>query len=165
MELINYTLPSILTSGNVVVEVLRGELSLSLDQTYYIGNREDYVTGYCSGLFTLPFNSILIGGLGLGLIPYYLSSNYENKEIDVLENNAGVINVVNQMGYMPSEVTIIEADALSHTTTKQYDIILMDLWWFYDEVFSNDKAAILSNYSTNLTQNGKFYFPISREII
>lgn len=165
MILINYTLTETITSGNVEVSNINGVMSLSIDRTYYISNDIKYAVNYCQEILTTPFNSVLIGGLGLGLLPYYINRSIGVTDIDVLENNSDVINVVNQMNYLGGNVNIIEADALTYTTVKKYDLILMDLWWFNDHILADNRATILSNYANNLNENGKFYFPLSKEVI
>lgn len=165
MKLINHNLTQTLTSGNAKVEMINDVLSFSLDDTYYVDDRATYITSYCYRLGSLSFDSVLVGGLGLGLIPYHLKNNLNITDIDVVENNSGVVSIVNQLGYLNESVDIITADATSYSTVKTYDLIVMDLWWFDDETFINEKQAILNNYSSNLTANGKFYFPLIDEII
>ena len=163
MGLINYTISTPLTSGNAKVEMLDNILTFSLDNSWYVYDKPEYITSFSKDILTTPFDSILIGGLGLGLIPYYISNNFGGKDIDVLENNTGVIDIISQMGYLHPSINIIEADALTYTTEKQYDLILMDLWWDEDSTFLEQKTITLSNYSSNLTPTGTFYFPISPE--
>ena len=165
MKLINHTVNETIVSGNAKVEMINNILSFSLDDMYYVDDRETYITNYCQYLDTLSFTSVLIGGLGLGLIPFFLYNNMNITDIDILENNQGVIDIISQMSYLNTDINIINQDARTFNTSKTYDLILMDLWWFDDQTFIDDKASILSNYNTNLNADGKFYFPISNEII
>lgn len=164
MKLINYKLSEPILHGNVSV-INKGNTDIILfgiDDKYWLIDDVNYINSYCYQMFNFDFNSVLIGGLGMGLIPYYMLNNM-TEDIDVIEINSNVIDVVNQMGHL-GNINIINNDVLIYKPTKKYDLIIMDLWWLTDGVFESQKNNIISNYLNSLNDGGKLYFPITDEI-
>lgn len=165
MKLINYVLEEKLVSDDVEVfqNEKNGNLVLNLYNKFYYEESEKFITHYCHLLDKINFKSILIGGLGLGIIPYYLK-NKGVTDVEVIEKDKNLIKIINQLEYL-NDVKIYEDDAITFNTNKKYDLILMDLWWYPDSNFNNEKNSIIKNYENNLTDNGKIYFPIIDELI
>ena len=103
------------------------------------------------------FGKILIGGLGLGLLPEYAKSVKNCSVIDVIENNQELIDYVD---FLDSPINIIKGDALSYTPDKKYDLILMDLWCEEGDVTQQIQDNIKSNYNSHLETNGKILIPL-----
>tara|TARA_R100001463_G_scaffold51013_5_gene101508 strand:+ start:11379 stop:11894 length:516 start_codon:yes stop_codon:yes gene_type:complete len=103
------------------------------------------------------FDKILIGGLGLGLLPEYAKSVKNCSIIDVVENNQELIDYVD---YLESPINIIKGDALSYTPDKKYDLILIDLWWEEEDVTQEIQDNIKNNYNSYLETNGKIILPL-----
>jgi hypothetical protein len=103
------------------------------------------------------FDKILIGGLGLGLLPEYARSIKNCNVIDVVENNQELIDYID---FLDSPINIIKGDALSYTPDKKYDLILMDLWWEEGDVTQQIQDNIKSNYNSHLETNGKILIPL-----
>ena len=103
------------------------------------------------------FDKVLIGGLGLGLLPQYAKEVKNCSVIDVIENNQELIDYVD---YLESPINIIKGDALSYTPSKKYDLILIDLWWKEENVTQEIQDSIKSNYSSHLENNGKILIPL-----
>lgn len=135
----------------------------SYKNEFYLTDDFLYINGFCKELPMLNFNHVLIGGLGLGIIPYYLE-NYKSCEIDVVENNKDIIDAIYQLNHLKN-ARIIEDNFLSYECEKKYDLIIPDLWWLISEDFEQEKTQIIENYTPHLTDNGKIYFPVIDEII
>lgn len=165
MKFINYNLKEKIVSNNVEIypNNINGKITLNLYNKFYMEETENYITHYCYRLKELAFNNVLIGGLGLGIIPYYLINNNFN-DVEVVEIDNNVINLINQMGYLPN-VMIHNYDATNYETFKKYDLIIMDLWWLPDDKFKEERDIIINNYANNLNLNGKIYIPITDELI
>jgi len=103
------------------------------------------------------FDKILIGGLGLGLLPEYAKSVKNCSVIDVVENNQELIDYVD---YLESPINIIKGDALSYTPSKKYDLILIDLWWEEEDITQDIQDNIKNNYNSYLEDNGKIIIPL-----
>ena len=167
MKLINYKLENgDVTIGNVRLTTREsdGALLLGIDETYWLEDNDLYIYGFCKELPLLEFNSVLIGGLGMGLIPYWIQQNKNVETLEIVEINKNVIDCVLSQGYLQNVVVSID-DALYIDNFQKYDLIIMDLWWILPEDFESQKQQIISNYSNNLNENGKIYFPASQEII
>ena len=115
-------------------------------------------------MLDFKFDSILIGGLGLGLIPYYLENYKSISNIDVIEINQDVVNVVNELGHLKN-TTISLGDIYSYNVTKKYDLILIDLWWLNQDFTEEQRMNLIHKWQNNLTDKGKIYFPIIDELI
>ena len=108
------------------------------------------------------FDKILIGGLGLGLLPQYAKAIKNCSVIDVVENNQELIDYID---YLESPISIIKGDALLYTPNKKYDLILIDLWWEEKDITQEIQDNIKNNYSSYLEANGKILIPlIEKEI-
>jgi len=103
------------------------------------------------------FDKILIGGLGLGLLPEYARSVKNCSVIDVVENNQELIGYID---FLDSPINIIKGDALSYTPDKKYDLILIDLWWNEENVTQEIQDNIKNNYNSYLETGGKIVLPI-----
>lgn len=103
------------------------------------------------------FDKILIGGLGLGLLPEYAKSVKNCSVIDVVENNQELIDYID---FLESPINIIKGDALSYTPSKKYDLILIDLWWEEEDVTQEIQDTIKNNYSSHLEASGKILIPL-----
>ena len=86
----------------------------------------DYIIEYAPELLDVEFNSILIGGLGIGVIPYVVQ---DFAEVDVIENDENIIDIVTQLNHLNENVTIIKGDIFTFTATKTYDVIVLDIWY------------------------------------
>ena len=103
------------------------------------------------------FDKILIGGLGLGLLPQYAKEVKNCSVIDVIENNQELIDYID---YLESPINIIKGDALSYTPNKKYDLILIDLWWKEEDITQEIQDNIKNNYNSYLENNGKIIIPL-----
>lgn len=165
MKVINFDLPNIQQIGNVKIGTRNGILFFSLDDKYFLENNTNYIYGFHHRLRELKFNSVLIGGLALGMVPYYLKNEKKLSDIDVVEINENNIQLINELGYL-KDVNIINDDVRTHKTSKKYDLIIIDTIWEYDaEAYKDIKADIISNYAENLNEGGKIYFTITQEVI
>lgn len=108
------------------------------------------------------WGDILVLGLGLGLLPEYIKINKSITSIDVIESDIEIINIVD---WINSDINVINANEFSHTLSKQYDIIICDLWAEPDDVSQDHKTNLVNNYSSNLKSGGKIIIPISAETI
>lgn len=128
--------------------------------TVYADDHVVNLTHYANQLLDTDFNSILIAGLKLGLIPYVC--NNAGIETDVIESSQELIDTIQPMGYLTG-VNIIKDDVYNWTPTKQYDIILLDLWTCdCGENFETEMANLISKYNQYLNYGGIIYVPINK---
>jgi len=162
--MINKILQNSITSNNVKIYMENNKLNFSIDDAHYLTDDINYPKQFCHRMFDFKFNSILIGGLGLGLIPYYLENYKSIYNIDVIEINQDVINVVTQLNHLKN-TNVLLGDVYSHNVKKEYDLILLDLWWLPEELNETNRMNLIHKYERNLTQKGKIYFPINDVLI
>jgi hypothetical protein len=134
----------------------------------YIENEDyyaDYMLGQCecpgiSQLFDgVETNSILICGLGMGLVPLLANTLY--KKVDVIDNDQELIDYAINREIIPVGVGLFYADAYTYTPSQKYDVILVDLWWDADDISDEEKDMLLSNYENYLNEGGKIILPVT----
>ena len=90
-----------------------------------------YVQQLCEVIHRVPLRrSILVLGLGGGVIPSWFSENTKCTDIDVVEINPELESIARTHFHMPKDINVIIDDAFQwiHTTpAKTYDIIVLDL--------------------------------------
>lgn len=105
------------------------------------------VKTFAKSLINKNFDSILISGLGLGILPFLCQNATDI--IDVVETEKEVIDIVRQIGHLKSNVTIFNESIYNFTPVRNYDIILFDHWMSYaseEEIEKlNDKFNIFLN--------------------
>jgi hypothetical protein len=147
------------TSGDYSIEkhprmnflVLRNSVAnLGTDQPVYI-------LGHNPEILDVEFNSILIVGLGLGVIPYAVQDFCS--VVDVVELQPDVISCVNQLGHLNSKVNLIQGEISAYEPTGKYDVILLDIW--YTDITEELTDQLIEKYSPHLNAGGFLYIPIN----
>jgi len=150
------------TSGNYTIEkhprmdflVLRNSgVQLGTDQT-------GYILGHNPGLLDIDFNLILIIGLGLGVIPYVVQDFCA--VVDVVESQQDVINCVNHLGHLNSNVNLILDDIETYVAEKTYDVIVLDIW--YNEITDELSNQMIEKYTQFLNSGAFLYIPINEGV-
>lgn len=113
----------------------------------------------------ISYNSVLIGGLGIGFLPYWISQNTDCNVIDVIEKNNELASWVQSNNHLDPNINIIVSDIYNYSTSKTYDLILMDLWWGKDfENIDENQPKLVDQFSDNVNQNGCIYFCLTNYI-
>ena len=141
----------------------------------WLKNEEQYANLFlgkcdaCASFFKdsfkdFAFDSVLIAGLGFGLIPQELSEVNKCSKIDVVEINQEIIDYNISSGHLNSSINIIKGDIFEHTTTEKYDLILIDTIWQEAEMPEVKYQELVSRfYNTNLNKEGALYTPVLRK--
>lgn len=165
MRLTNLSLSDSLEYPSVNVRTYNDTIRMTIDNIVYIDDEYRYITNFCTNLSSYTANSILLGGLGLGLICYYVEQNKTFTKFDVVEKKADVITAVNQLGYLSSNVNIIQGDFLEYTPSQSYDLIISDLHWghpTYEPNFESEIETIKNRYTPYLNAGGTLYIPLTK---
>lgn len=126
---------------------------LSIDTTKMI-------SGFAKKLIGLNFNSILISGLGLGIIPYMCQDSTEI--IDVVEIDDKVIELTNSIGHLKSNINIISSNISEYNCEKTYDVILFDHWMDYTS--QQEMLSLQQKFSPFLNEGGLITIPIHEQM-
>ena len=129
-----------------------GEL-VSVDNPYYI-------LEFSSELLNVEYDSMLVGGLGLGLIPY-VSQDFA--QIDVVEINQDVIDLAKQLGHLNENVNIIKNDIFTFSVEKTYDIIVLDIW--YEALTEELSNELIDKFLPFVNEGGFLYIPINYGVL
>lgn len=119
----------------------------------------NYILGYARELLDIEFDSILIAGLGLGVMPYVCQ---DFAQVDVVEIDENVIDLAKKLGHLNENVNIIHDDILTFSVEKLYDIIVLDIWWLAPLERISDK--LIEKFLPNLKDGGFIYIPINKGV-
>ena len=127
------------TGSSFTLKKNDGVSRLSFNETDWIDNADYYADiflGKCEECPTskavydgLSYDKVLVGGLGLGLIPEYLKTVDNCSVVDVVESN--------------------------HTPDKKYDLIIIDLWWKESDITEEIKNTLKTKYLSHLNTDGR----------
>lgn len=110
------------------------------------------------------YGDVLIGGLGLGMIPFALQRNPSVKSICIIEKESDVIELVGKqiielLNISVPHVHIIQDDVFDYPAThaaERYDTIYMDIWPYYGHGMQDDMTRLKQAYAPLLKENGWF---------
>jgi spermidine synthase len=120
----------------------------------------NYILGYSPELLNVEFDSILVAGLGLGVMPY-VCQNFA--QVDVVEINQDIIDLTTQLGHLNENVNIIHDDILTFSIEKTYDIIVLDIW--YEALTEELSNELIEKYIPFINEGGFLYIPINKGVI
>lgn len=124
----------------------------------------------CNPFFKNSFNgfsydTVLIVGLGLGLVPQELSEVNKCSKIDVLEIDQEIIDYTISSGHLNSNINLIQGDIYNYTTTETYDLIIIDTIWYEHEMTDEDYGLLESRLLPNINTGGALYVPIKNKFL
>ena len=124
----------------------------------------------CNPFFKNSFNgfsydTVLIVGLGLGLVPQELSEVNKCSKIDVLEIDQEMIDYTISSGHLNSDINLIQGDIYNYTTTETYDLIIIDTIWYEHEMTDEDYGLLESRLLPNINTGGALYVPIKNKFL
>ncbi len=105
---------------------------------------------------------VLILGTWFRFVPEYVKNTKSPTSVDVVEQDSEIVSIVN---WMHSDINVITHDEWTYSTTKLYDLILVDIFAEPNDVSDDHKTALRNNYINNLKTDGKLLIQISGDII
>lgn len=126
----------------------------------FLGGCDSCSSFYKDSFDGFSYDSVLVAGLGFGLIPQELITEKNCSKVDVVEINQEVINYNNTSGHLDSNINLIQGDIHSYTTSEMYDLILIDTIWQESEMTEDQWQALVTRFTNNLNTNGVIYSPI-----
>lgn len=134
----------------------------------WIDNKENFWVRYSYYMVSSSFDSILIAGLGIGAMPYWVNANTTCSIIDVVEFNEDVISACNDIGHLDSSINVIQDDILTYIPSRNYDLIVLDTWWdgvpCQDEI-DTEKPQLITKYQEYLNEDGALFIPIDGTVV
>ena len=109
------------------------------------------------------YDTVLVVGLGLGLVPYELSEVNGCSKIDVLEIDQEIIDYTISSGHLNSDINLIQGDIYNYTTIETYDLIIIDTIWYEHEMTDEDYGLLESRLLPNINTGGALYVPIKNK--
>jgi hypothetical protein len=120
----------------------------------------NYILGYSPELLNVEFDSILVAGLGLGVMPYICQ---DFAQVDVVEINQDIIDLANQLGHLNENVNIIHDNILTFPVEKTYDIVVIDT--FYEALSEETITLLEEKYMPFINEGGFLYIPINKGVL
>lgn len=111
---------------------------------------DERYTDFCSD-YTGSYDSVLVGGLGIGVIPQWFAQE-KNAQVTVIEQDQELIDEVVSQGYLSSSISFIQGDIFTHTETGSYDMVLFDIWWDESELTQEVQDELNTAYSGSSQQ-------------
>lgn len=121
-------------------------------------DNNNYIYGFANRIVNLKDKRILVAGLGLGLIPFYLQDNCDI--IDIVEIDIDLINIIKNQPYLSNKVKIYNGDITNINLTEKYDLIIIDIFWEVNEKILSEIELVLNNVTKFLVNDGTIYVPI-----
>ena len=109
------------------------------------------------------YDTVLVVGLGLGLIPYELSEVNGCSKIDVLEIDQEIIDYTISSGHLNSDINLIQGDIYNYTTIETYDLIIIDTIWYEHEMTDENYELLENRLLPNINTGGALYVPIKNK--
>ena len=137
----------------------------------WIDNISDYAEVFlgkcksCKGFYKdifegFEYDSVLVVGLGFGLIPNELYTNNKCSIIDILEISQEVIDYNAYSGHLSEDIKIIKGDVFTYDTDDMYDLIIVDTVWKVEDINEDKYETLVSRYYKNLNTGGALYVPV-----
>lgn len=139
----------------------RKNMNVSIHGKAMLGECQD-CGNLSNGLFSdVTWGDVLVLGLGgFGVLPEYIKENKNPSSIDVVEKHQEIVDYVT---WLNSPINIVCNDEWNYSTTKQYDVIICDLFSEAEDVLESHKTTLLNNYANNLKTNGLLVIPRTGE--
>jgi len=97
---------------------------------------------------------ILIGGLGLGIMPLILSKLARVNSILILEKEQEIIDLIwSQLG-LPRHIAVVNADVFEYAPNNCYDTIYHDIWSDIDNQAEKEMQSLKEKYKPYVKENG-----------
>ena len=138
----------------------RDTLQLKPGTYTYLCNEDDFIMSDTTGeiMTNLEFlynakGSILIGGLGLGVMELILSKMENIDSVLVIEKNIEVINLVWDKLKLPPKFAVVQADCFKYVPARLFDTIYLDIWSDISETALNEMLILKNKYFMYLEKN------------
>ena len=145
-------------SYNTSVELHFKQTVSSYSPYPILTDRIEYINGFASKLLQIENKSVLIIGLGLGLMATYLQDKCPL--IHIVELEQELIDIIQSNSYLSSNVTIFQGDIYTYITDEKYDLIVNDIYWDINDQFNINNQYLVSKFSNWLNPDGYIYTPI-----
>ena len=131
----------------------------------FLGKCESCNSFYEESFKDFNYDSVLVAGLGFGLIPNELSEVNKCSTIDVVEINQEVIDYNVSSAHLNSKVNFIKGDIFNYTSSEKYDLIIIDTFWGDGDMLSEEQHQALAEglYENNINEGGALYIPVTHE--
>tara|TARA_Y100000389_G_C17306434_1_gene435655 strand:- start:84 stop:623 length:540 start_codon:yes stop_codon:yes gene_type:complete len=151
-----------------------GVATMKFNDNTYLTNTESYTKLFlgncnkCNSFYkeffdNFQFDTVLVAGLGLGLIPQELIEVNKCSKVDCLEISQEMIDYTHNSGHLNKNINIIQGDIYNYNTLDMYDLIIIDIIWQEYNMSNNQWNSLVSHYDKNLNINGAIFAPVKKK--
>ena len=112
---------------------------------------------------SIQFNTVLVAGLGLGLIPQELIEIYKCSKVDCLEISQEMIDYTHNSGHLNKKINLIQGDVYTYNTLDMYDLIIIDTVWKEKDINDDQWDFLVKKYKSNLNPKGSIFAPVKQK--
>lgn len=139
-----------LTPGTYVVMSDRGGNCIMSDTWMEVGtNRE---------VMQEAHGEVLLGGLGIGLVPYHLQFKEAVDRVTIIEKEPEIIEMISNANILNGKIEVIEADIFDWEPPKGklYNIIFFDIWSSISSDNWEGMKALTKKFKYKVDRNGNW---------
>lgn len=112
---------------------------------------------------SIQFNTVLVAGLGFGLIPQELIEIYKCSKVDCLEISQEMIDYTHNSGHLNKKINLIQGDVYTYNTLDMYDLIIIDTVWKEKDINDDQWDFLVKKYKSNLNPKGSIFAPVKQK--
>ena len=129
----------------------------------FLGRCNKCNTFYKDFFNSIQFNTVLVAGLGLGLIPQELIEIYKCSKVDCLEISQEMIDYTHNSGHLNKKINLIQGDVYTYNTLDMYDLIIIDTVWKEKDINDDQWDFLVKKYKSNLNPKGSIFAPVKQK--
>lgn len=165
MEFLNYQGKefSVFKSNGVTTMKFNDNVFLDDNKKYteiFLGRCNKCNPFYKDFFNNIQFNTVLVAGLGLGLIPQELIEIYKCSKVDCLEISQEMIDYTHNSGHLDKNINLIQGDVYKYSTSNMYDLIIIDTVWREKDISNDQWDFLVKKYKPNLNFKGSIFAPV-----
>ena len=148
---------NVFKNNGVVTMEFNNNVFLNDDKNYtklFLGRCNKCNPFYKDFFNNFEFDTVLVAGLGLGLIPQELIEVNKCSKVDCLEISQEMIDYTHNSGHLNQNINLIQGDIYQYSTSNMYDLIIIDTIWQKHNMSDDQWNILVKKYKPNLNPKG-----------
>lgn len=157
---------NVFKNNGVTIMQFKNNVFLNDDKIYtklFLGECDKCNPFYKDFFNNIKFDTVLVVGLGLGLIPQELIEIYKCSKVDCLEISQEMIDYTHNSGHLNKNINLIQGDVYKYSTSDMYDLIIIDTVWKEKDISDDQWDFLVEKYKSNLNSKGSIFAPVKQK--
>jgi len=157
---------NVFKNNGVVTMEFNNNVFLNDDKNYtklFLGRCNKCNPFYKDFFNNFEFDTVLVAGLGLGLIPQELIEVNKCSKVDCLEISQEMIDYTHNSGHLNQNINLIQGDIYQYSTSNMYDLIIIDTIWQKHNMSDDQWNILVKKYKPNLNPKGAIFAPVKQK--